>query len=69
MSIVLKNDLVGFVDMNSWESKKNWKPYLLVNYKTDFGVKMLYITDPSDESIAYFDALEFGDTFELKTSV
>ena len=65
----LKVENVWFVDMNTGESKKNGKPYLLVNYKTDFGVKMLYITDPSDESILFFDDLKFGDTFELKTGV
>jgi len=67
--LVVKNDNVGFVDMNSWESKKTWDPYLLVNYKTDFGVKMLYIVDPSEESISYFSAMIFGDTFDLKTCV
>ena len=65
----LKVENVWFVDMNTWESKKTWKPYLLVNYKTDFWVKMLYITEPSDDSILFFDELKFGDTFELKTWV
>jgi len=68
--LLFKSEVVWFISYRVWESKKRpWTQYIMVEYKGQYRIDMLYLENPDPKLEEYFKKLVFWDSFSINTSI